>query len=49
MPSCVELAVELGVEGWEGHALGTMFVVGSVEEVMRGATVLELTPSHRRI
>jgi diadenylate cyclase len=40
----VELAVELGIEGWEGHALGTMFVVGDVPRVMTASRQLALNP-----
>lgn len=40
----VELAVELGVEGWEGHALGTMFVVGDSPRIMESSRQLALNP-----
>lgn len=40
----VELAVELGLEGWEGHALGTMFVIGDVPRVMKASRQLALNP-----
>jgi len=40
----VELAIELGIEGWEGHALGTMFVVGDVARVMKTSRQLTLNP-----
>jgi DNA integrity scanning protein DisA with diadenylate cyclase activity len=40
----VELAVQLGVEGWEGHALGTLFVVGDSPRVMESSRQLALNP-----
>ncbi len=40
----IELAVQLGVEGWEGHALGTMFVLGDVDRVMASSRQLALNP-----
>lgn len=40
----VELAVQLGVEGWEGHALGTMFVIGDAATVMERSRQLALNP-----
>ena len=40
----VDLAVELGVEGWEGHALGALFVIGDVEAVMARSRRLTLNP-----
>jgi DNA integrity scanning protein DisA with diadenylate cyclase activity len=40
----VELALELGIEGWEGHALGAMFVIGDVERVMAGSRQLTINP-----
>ncbi len=40
----IDLAVHLGVEGWEGHALGTMFVVGDSAHVLEGSRQLALNP-----
>jgi DNA integrity scanning protein DisA with diadenylate cyclase activity len=42
--SIVELAVEIGIEGWEGHALGALFVVGDVERVLVASRQLSLNP-----
>jgi DNA integrity scanning protein DisA with diadenylate cyclase activity len=40
----LELAVGLGVEGWEGHALGTIIVLGDTARVMEGSRQLALNP-----
>jgi DNA integrity scanning protein DisA with diadenylate cyclase activity len=40
----IDLAVRLGVEGWEGHAVGCMFVVGDAARVMEGSRQLGLNP-----
>jgi DNA integrity scanning protein DisA with diadenylate cyclase activity len=40
----IELAVHLGMEGWEGHALGTLFVIGDSARVMEGSRQLALNP-----
>jgi DNA integrity scanning protein DisA with diadenylate cyclase activity len=40
----VELAVHLGIEGWEGHALGTLFVLGDTAHVMERSRQLALNP-----
>ncbi len=40
----VDLAVHLGVEGWEGHAVGTLFVLGDSAQVMEGSRQLAMNP-----
>ncbi len=40
----LQLAVELAREGREGHKIGTMFVIGDVEEVWRRSRPLILDP-----
>jgi DNA integrity scanning protein DisA with diadenylate cyclase activity len=40
----VTLATEIGLEGREGHPVGTMFVVGDTEKVLRLARPLNFNP-----
>jgi diadenylate cyclase len=40
----LELALELGFEGWEGHAVGTIFVVGDSPQVMESSRQIALNP-----
>jgi diadenylate cyclase len=40
----VDLSVKLGVQGWEGHAVGTLFVVGDSARVMEGSRQLAMNP-----
>jgi DNA integrity scanning protein DisA with diadenylate cyclase activity len=40
----IDLAVHLGVEGWEGHAIGTLFVLGDSARVMEHSRQLALNP-----
>jgi DNA integrity scanning protein DisA with diadenylate cyclase activity len=40
----IDLAVRLGVEGWEGHAVGCMFVAGDSQRIMEGSLQLGLNP-----
>ena len=42
----LSLAVELAVEGREGHPIGTMFVLGDTHRVLRRARQLVLNPFH---
>lgn len=42
--SIIELAVELGIEGWEGHALGTMFVLGDSARILESSRQIALNP-----
>jgi len=40
----IDLAVRLGVEGWEGHAVGSMFVIADSSRIMEGSRQLGLNP-----
>jgi diadenylate cyclase len=40
----IELAVELGSEGWEGKAVGSIFVVGDTVQVMERSRQLTMNP-----
>lgn len=40
----IDLAVGLGIEGWEGHAVGTMFVIGDADRIMAGSRQIALNP-----
>ncbi len=42
----VTLAVEIAREGWEGRKVGTLFVVGDSDEVLRTSRPLILDPLH---
>ncbi len=40
----LELALELGFEGWEGHAVGTIFAIGDSPRVMESSRQIALNP-----
>lgn len=40
----LELALELGFEGWEGHSVGTIFVIGDSARVMESSRQIALNP-----
>ncbi len=44
LESLIELAVEVGREGWEGHPLGALLVVGDTAAVMEKSRQLTLNP-----
>ena len=41
---CIDLAVSIGVEGWEGRPVGALFVVGDSNTVMEKSRQLTLNP-----
>src|SRR5262249_58148723 len=42
--SVLDLAISISVEGWEGHPIGTMFVIGDAPAVMEKSRQLTLNP-----
>jgi diadenylate cyclase len=44
MDALIELAVSIGVEGWEGRPVGALFVVGDSNTVMEKSRQLTLNP-----
>ena len=44
MDTLIELAVSVGVEGWEGRPVGALFVVGDSNTVMEKSRQLTLNP-----
>jgi DNA integrity scanning protein DisA with diadenylate cyclase activity len=44
MDTLLELAVSVGVEGWEGRPIGALFVVGDASTVMEKSRQLTLNP-----
>lgn len=44
MDAIIELAVSIGVEGWEGRPVGALFVVGDSNTVMEKSRQLTLNP-----
>jgi diadenylate cyclase len=44
MDALIELAVSIGVEGWEGRPIGALFVVGDSNTVMEKSKQLTLNP-----
>ena len=44
MDALLELAVSIGVEGWEGRPVGALFVVGDSSTVMEKSRQLTLNP-----
>jgi diadenylate cyclase len=44
MDALIELAVSIGVEGWEGRPIGALFVVGDSNTVMEKSRQLTLNP-----
>jgi DNA integrity scanning protein DisA with diadenylate cyclase activity len=44
LKAVVDLAVEIGREGREGHPVGTMFVVGDTRKVMRQSSAMGFDP-----
>ncbi|HVR62603.1 MAG TPA: hypothetical protein VMU50_11920, partial [Polyangia bacterium] len=44
MDALLELAVSIGVEGWEGRPVGALFVVGDSSKVMEKSRQLTLNP-----
>ncbi len=44
MDALVDLAVTVGVEGWEGRPVGALFVVGDSAKVMEQSRALSLNP-----
>ena len=44
LETLIDLAVSISVEGWEGHPLGTMLVVGDTTAVMEKSRQLTLNP-----
>jgi diadenylate cyclase len=44
MSSLIDQAVTIGIEGWEGHAIGTLFVVGDSARVLERSKQLSLNP-----
>jgi DNA integrity scanning protein DisA with diadenylate cyclase activity len=44
MDALIELAVSIGVEGWEGRPIGALFVVGDSSTVMEKSRQLTLNP-----
>src|SRR6476660_9892704 len=44
MDAMIELAVSIGVEGWEGRPVGALFVVGDANTVMEKSRQLTLNP-----
>jgi DNA integrity scanning protein DisA with diadenylate cyclase activity len=44
MDALIELAVSIGVEGWEGRPVGALFVIGDSSKVMEKSRQLTLNP-----
>lgn len=44
LESLIDLAVTISVEGWEGHPIGTIFVVGDSANVLEKSSPLTLNP-----
>jgi DNA integrity scanning protein DisA with diadenylate cyclase activity len=44
MDALIELAISIGVEGWEGRPVGALFVVGDSSTVMEKSRQLTLNP-----
>jgi DNA integrity scanning protein DisA with diadenylate cyclase activity len=44
MDALLELAVSIGVEGWEGRPIGALFVVGDSNKIMEKSRQLTLNP-----
>jgi len=44
MDTLIELAVSIGVEGWEGRPVGALFVIGDSNTVMEKSRQLTLNP-----
>ena len=44
LETLIDLAVSISVEGWEGHPIGTMLVVGDTNAVMEKSRQLTLNP-----
>ncbi len=40
----IEQAVTIGIEGWEGHPIGTLFVVGDTSRVLERSKQLSMNP-----
>ena len=44
LEALIDLAVTIGVEGWEGRPVGTLFVIGDSNQVMEQSRPLSLNP-----
>jgi diadenylate cyclase len=44
LENLIDLAVTIGVEGWEGRPVGTLFVIGDSNQVMEQSRPLSLNP-----
>lgn len=44
LDSLIDLAVTIGVEGWEGRPVGALFVIGDSNKVMENSRPLSLNP-----
>jgi diadenylate cyclase len=44
LENLIDLAVTIGVEGWEGRPVGTLFVIGDSNKVMEQSRPLSLNP-----
>ena len=44
LEALIDLAVTIGVEGWEGRPVGALFVIGDSNKVMEQSRVLSLNP-----
>lgn len=44
MDALIDLAVTIGVEGWEGRPVGALFVIGDSNKVMENSRPLSLNP-----
>jgi len=44
LDSAIDLAVTIGVEGWEGRPVGALFVIGDASAVMENSRPLSLNP-----
>ncbi|MCC6746491.1 MAG: DNA integrity scanning protein DisA nucleotide-binding domain protein [Deltaproteobacteria bacterium] len=44
LESLIDLAVEIGRDGWEGHPIGTLIVVGDTAKVLEKSRQLTLNP-----
>jgi diadenylate cyclase len=44
LDALIDLAVTIGVEGWEGRPVGALFVVGASNKVMENSRPLSLNP-----
>jgi diadenylate cyclase len=44
LEALIDLAVSIGVEGWEGRPVGTLFVIGDSNKVMEQSRPLSLNP-----